>query len=253
MNNENEREKIINKVENYLRDYKGDDSIYYKQLKESYEEYKELKSPDKVTNDIYVKHLNELCEYIKERKNANRTITLLVMFSIFIIVISTFTTYKYYNLSTDLKKNIVKHNGSTSLNVHFNDSLNFDANKLSDIAHFKDLAPMTFSIVASSKDNSDVTVHYDIYLIEQNDGIPEGAKISKDAFLYNVNSDTRESGVKALKDATNKGDKLLIFSGETKANVEENIELRMWIDSNTDIDYINKKYKFKIFVDGYVV
>ncbi|MCH5167590.1 MAG: hypothetical protein J1F35_06865 [Erysipelotrichales bacterium] len=249
----NEREKIINKVEECLRNYKGDDSIYYKQLKESFEEYKSLKKPDQVTNDIYVKHLNELCDYIKERKNANRTITILIIFSIFIIGISAFTSYKYYNLTSDLKENIIKHNGSTSLNVHFNNSLNFDANKLSDIEHFKDLAPMTFSILATNKDNDDVMVHYDVYLIEQNDDIPEENKITKEAFLYNVNSDTRESGVKALKDATSKNDKLLIFSGETKTNIEENIEIRMWIDSNTNLDYINKKYKFKIYVDGYVV
>lgn len=248
-----DKEKILLKVEEYLKKYKGDDSIYYEQLKSSYEEYKVLNLPDKVTNDLYIKHLNELCEFIKNRKNANSTIIMLIIFSLLIIGIASFTTYKYYTLSSDLKKNIFKHNGSTSINVNFNNSLNFNANTLSDLESYKNLTPLSFTILASNKDYDDLKVHYDVYLIEQNDNIPEGSLITKDAFLYNVNSSIRESGPKALKDATIKNNKLLIFSGEVTTNVEEEIELRMWIDSNTNIDYLNKKYKFKIYVDGYVV
>lgn len=249
----NNKEKILKKVEDYLKKYKGDTSKYYEQLVKSYNEYKKLDLKDDKNNDLYIKHLDELCEYIKERKNANKTITLLVIFSIFIIGLSIFITYKYYNLSTDLRNNIFKHNGSTSLNVHFDSSFGFDANKLSDIENFKDLTPLTFTILASNKKKNDIKVHYDVYLVEQNDDIKDEDKISREAFLYNVNSDIKESGVKSLKDATIKNGKMLIFSGETMVNTEEKLELRMWIDSNTELDYINKKYKFKIYVDGYVV
>lgn len=249
----NNKEKILRKVEDYLKKYKGDTSIYYEQLVKSYNEYKTMDLKEDKNNDLYIKHLDELCEYIKERRNANKTITLLVLFSIFIIGLSIFITYKYYNLSADLKNNIFKHNGSTSLNVYFDSSIGFDANKLSDIENFKDLTPLSFTILASNKKHNDIKVHYDVYLVEQNDDIIDEGKISREAFLYNVNSDDKESGVKALKDATIKNGRLLIFSGETMTNVEEKLELRMWIDSNTELDYINKKYKFKIYVDGYVV
>lgn len=248
-----EKEKILAKVKTYLDKYKGDDSIYYKQLESSYEEYQKLELSDKVTNDLFIKHLNELCDFIKSRKHANRTIMVLVIFSCFIIGLSLFSTFKYYNLSTDLKKNILKHNGSTSLNLVFNNTLNFNANTLSDRESYMNLEPLEFTLIASNKDNDDVEVHYDVYLVEDNGDLPEDKILSKDAFLYNVSSDSKESGVKALKDATVKDKKMLIFSGKTKTNEEEKIDLRMWIDSNTNLDYINKKYKFKIYVDGYVI
>lgn len=248
-----EKKKILLKVEKCLKSYKSDNSIYYQQLVSSYNEYKNMDTTDEVINDLYIKHLTELCEYIKERKNANITITMLILFSIFIVGIASFTTYKYYSLNNDLKNNLIKHNGRTSLNVHFNDSTNFNANTLSDIEHYMDLIPLSFSVLATNKDNMEAKVHYDVYLVEQNDDIDPNIKITKDVFLYNINTKSRESGVKALKNATMENGRILIFSGETLTNKEEEFELRMWIDSDTKYDYINKKYKFKIIVDGYVI
>lgn len=50
---------ILDKVELYLEQYKDDNSIYYQELKKSYNEYKHIDLKDKVTNDLYIKHLNE--------------------------------------------------------------------------------------------------------------------------------------------------------------------------------------------------
>lgn len=247
------KEVTLKKVETYLEKYKDDTSIYYEELKKSYKEYKDIDLKDKVTNDLYIKHLNELCDFIKSKKNANRTMFMLITSSIFIIILCCFTTVKYYQLAHDLESNVLFRNGSTSLSVNYSNVENFDANTLSDDANFRYLEPLTLTLLAHDKSNKQKLFHYDVYLIEQNEDIPSENILSKDAFLYNVSSRNKESGVKGLKNATMKKNRMLIFSGEMPTNEEEQIDLRMWIDSNTDVDYINKKYKFKLFVEGYVL
>lgn len=248
----NEKEQILTKALNYLNEYK-DESVYYKELKRAYEEYQTLVTNDPVTNELFVKHINDLCDFLKKRKNANTTITCLVFFIILIVALTSFTAVKYYNLSSDLKRNIVNHNGSTSLNVQFNNPERFEANKLSDMANYMSLDPLTFTILVTNKNDLDLKVHYDVYLIEENSEVIEDNLISRDAFVYYINSSNRESGIKTLKDTTEVKGKLLLFSGEVNTNKEELVSLRMWIDSNTNVDYLNKKYKFKLYVDGYVI
>lgn len=248
-----EKEKILNKAHEFLVNYEGDESVYYQELKRAYEEYKKLELSDEVTNELFKKHINDLCDFLNKRKNANATITCLITFIVLIIFLTSFTAIKYYNLSEDLKRSIINHNGSTSLNVEYNNVENFQANKLSDETNFMNLDPLSFSIIATNKDNLDLRVHYDVYLIEENDDIPASDVLTKEAFLYHVNSSSRQSGIKSLGTATKTKNKLLIFSGEVATNTRETIDLRMWIDSNTTLDYINKKYKFKLYVDGYVI
>ncbi len=72
------KESVLRKSESYLEKYKDDNSIYYKELKKSFKEYKNIELKDKVTNDLYIKHLNELCEFIKSKKNANKIIFALI-------------------------------------------------------------------------------------------------------------------------------------------------------------------------------
>lgn len=247
------KENVLRKTENYLEKYKDDNSIYYKELKKSYIEYKNVELKDKVTNDLYIKHLNELCEFIKSKKNASKIIFALITSCIFIIIISCFTTYKYYELANNIENNVLLKNGSTYLTVNYGNSENFDANTLSDESNFKNLEPLTLTILASNKENNQKMFHYDIYLIEQNENLSSEEILSKDAFLYNVNTSKKESGIKALRNATVNKDRLLIYSGEMLTNQEEEIDFRLWIDSNTNLDYINKKYKFKLLVEGYVI
>lgn len=247
-----QKENTLKKVESYLKKYKDDKSIYYEELKKSYKEYKNLDIND-INNELYIKHLNELCDFIKSKKNASKIIFMLVTSSIFIIILCIFTSVKYYQLSHDLESNVLFRNGKTSLSVNYSNVENFDANTLSDDGNFKNLEPLTVTLLANNKEKKTRMFHYDIYLVEQNEDIDSSNKLSKDAFLYNVSSSTKESGIKGLKNATIKKDKMLIFSGEMPTNKEENIDLRMWIDSNTDIDYTNKKYKFKLMVEGYII
>ena len=66
-------------------------------------------------------------------------------------------------------------------------------------------------------------------------------------------NDGESENLKSLKNATVNKNRLLIYSGEMLTNQEEEIDLRLWIDSNTDLDYMSKKFKFKLFVEGYVI
>ncbi|MCX4248942.1 MAG: hypothetical protein OSJ65_04175 [Bacilli bacterium] len=247
------KESVLRKSESYLEKYKDDNSIYYKELKKSFKEYKNIELKDKVTNDLYIKHLNELCEFIKSKKNANKIIFALITSCVFIIIISCFTTYKYYELAHNIENNVLFKNGSTYLTVNYGNFDNFDANTLSDVSSYKNLEPLTLTILASNRENKQKRFHYDVYLIEENQGLQSESVLSKDALLYNVNTTKKESGIKSLKNATVNKNRLLIYSGEMLTNQEEEIDLRLWIDSNTDLDYMSKKFKFKLFVEGYVI
>ena len=96
-------------------------------------------------------------------------------------------------------------------------------------------------------------MHYDIYLVEDNSSIDESQIIPRDTFLYHIESDYIDNGIKYLGNCIEDGNKIRIFSGTIKANENIEVRLRMWLDSNSKNDYTNKKYRFKIFVDGYVV
>lgn len=247
------KENTLRRASIYLEKYKDDKSIYYDELKKSYKEYKNLDLKDKVTNDLYLNHLNELCDFIKSKKHANKIMFMLVSFSIFIIILCCFTTYKYYELSNSLASNVLFKNTRVSLSVNYSNTENFDANTLSNDSSYKDLEPLTLSLYAHNKSDKKELFHYDVYLIEQNENVPEENILSKDAFLYNVTTKNKESGIKSLKYSTLNKNRLLIYSGEMFTNEEEELNIRMWIDSQTELDYINKKYKFKLFVEGYLV
>lgn len=250
MNKKNQ--KILTKAHECLNKYSTDNSIYYKELKKSVKEYKELELTDKITNDLYVEHITQLCDFIKKKNRANLLISLMVMFSIFIVLLASYSTYKYYSLSSEIKSNVFNNSHSTSLIVNYKNIEGFSANTLANEEDYLNLTPLTISVLAKNENNKSQKFHYDIYIIEDNDGISPENLLSKDALLYSVQSGTKDSGIKNLKKASLIKDKLLIFSGEVTTNVEEYIDIRMWIDSTTNIDYINKKYKFKIYVDGYL-
>lgn len=245
-------QKVLIKAEEYLKKYSDDDSVYYKELKKSLKEYKELELTDKITNDLYVEHINQLCEFIKQKNRANVLISLMVMFSIFIVLLASYSTYKYFSLSSEMKDHLLVNNNAISLIVNYKNIEGFNANTLSSEDNYMSLSPLTLSVLAKSKSEKQQKFHYDVYIIEDNSEIPDNYLISKDAFVYNVLSTSKDNGIKLLKDASEVNDKILIFSGETTTNIEESVNIRMWIDANTNVDYTNKLYKFKIYVDGYL-
>lgn len=250
MNKKNQ--KVLTKADECLHKYSTDNSVYYKELKKSVKEYRELDLTDKITNDLYVEHISQLCDFIKKKNRANILISLMVMFSIFIVLLASYSTYKYYNLSSDIKKNVLNNDRSISLIVNYTNIEGFNANTLASEEDYLNLNPLTLSIIAKSENPKSRKFHYDVYIIEDNNDVMASSLLSKDTLVYNVKSNSKDGGIKQLKNASIIKDKMLIFSGEVTTNVEENIDIRMWIDSKTNLDYKNKKYKFKIYVDGYL-
>ena len=244
---------ILIKAEKTLTSCKNEDSIYIKELRQSYKEYKSLKTIDKTTNDLYIEHINKLCELIKIKHNANKSLVLMIIVFMVMFIMTTFSTYKYYDISKNLKNNIIKNNKISSLIVEYESLNNFNALSLSDISEYQDLIPLTLSVEAKTKDNSNRKMHYNVYIIEKNDGIKKDNIISRDYFLFNVKTNDKDSGIKYLDKATISNGKLLLFSKDIYSDEKDNIEIRMWIDKNKKQNFLNKRYNFTIYVDGYEV
>lgn len=237
------------RAESIINKYKNDDSIYYRELVKTYKEYKRINNKDSIKNELYVSHINDLCNLIMEGKKSNITIFLMIIILVIALGLSGYSTYKFIDISNNLNKNIIKVNKANSLIVKFNNLDNFNALVLSDVANYTKLKPLSLNLVNHSVDERDM--HYDIYIVEDNSSMDKEMIIPRDTFLYHVESDSVDNGIKYLGNCIEEGDKLRIFSGTIKANESIDIKLRMWLDSNSQNDYTNKKYRFKIFVDGY--
>lgn len=234
-------------VKEYLVKYKDSNSIYYQELKKSYEEFVHIK--DSTTKELYIKHLEELCELLKSQKNASKTITMLTIFSLFIVILATFITIKYNELAASIKDNIPSKASSTTLSVNYENTDRFTANNISDEYHYLNLEPLIIKIFPYNKSGKQNNFHYDVYLIEENESLPKESILGKESLFYHVKVNNKESTIKQLKNATLNDKGILIYSGETLTNKEESINLRMWNKNN--LDSLNKNYKFKLFIEGY--
>ena len=242
---------VLLRAESIINKYKNDDSIYYRELVKTYKEYKKSTNNDSVRNELYVSHINDLCNLIIEGKKSNITIFLMILILVIALGLSGYSTYKFIDISNNLNKNIIKVNKANSLIVKFENLDNFNALVLSDVSNYKKLKPLTLNLLNHSVDEKDM--HYDVYLVEENSSIDDDMIIPRDTFLYHVESDSIDNGIKYLGNCIEDGNKIRIFSGTIKANEMIDIKLRMWLDSSSKNDYTNKKYRFKIFVDGYTL
>ena len=246
------KKRIIKKANKLLIDYKDEQSFYYKELNKSLTEYNESKLMDKETNDLYLKHINELCELMIEKKHANFIILAAIIVFLGISYMAINSSLKYYNASSELNKSIKKANRRVSMLVAYKDLENFNAVNLSDNESFMDLNPLSLSVVSTSEDKEQFPVKYNIYLIPQNDDLYEDEVIDESLFMYNVSAEDDNSGIKSMKDCFVKNDKILLYSGEMLSNSKENIDIRMWINNSNNNDTLNKKYRFKLYVEGEV-
>lgn len=239
-------EKTIKRAENILNSYPNEDTIYYKELKKSLSEYKKLVNKDKTTNDLYIKHLNDLSNIIMDSKNSNRIIMSLILVLLVMFFLTSFSTVKYYQMSKAFNKGL--NNSKASLVVNYDNLKNFDVFSLSTISDYKELEPLIINLSTMDKTNSNI--HYDVYIIEQNDDIEPENLLNRNEFLYNAQSSNKDSGIKDLKNNVIKDNKILIFSGEFNALNEEIVEIRMWLAENNK-ENINKTYRYKLYVEGY--
>lgn len=240
-------EKIIKRVQNIIAKFPNDDTVYYKELKKSYDEYQKLANIDKTTKDLYLNHLNNLASIITDSKNSSKIIASLVVILLAMFFLTSYSTVKYYQMSKAF--NMGANNSKSSLVVNYDNLKNFDAYTLSSISDYKEIEPLIINLSAMDKSNN--IIHYDVYIIEQNDNVSPDKLLDRELFLYNVKSTAKDSGIKDLKNNTKKDDKILIYSSEFNALKEETLEIRMWLDNNAK-DYINKTYRYKLYVEGYI-
>ncbi len=245
------KSNILLRAEGIINKYKNDDSIYYRELVKAYKEYKKSNNNDSVRDELYLSHINDLCNLIIEGKRSNLTIFLMLFMLTIALGLSGYSTYKFIDISNNLNNSIIKANKANSLVVNYKNLDDFNALILSDITNYTKLKPLKLNLLNHSLDNKNM--HYDIYIIEDNSLLDESMVIPKDTFLYNIESNTQNNGIRNLGNCYQEGNKIRIFSGTIKANEEVKINLRMWLDSSSKNDYTNKKYRFKIFVDGYVI
>ena len=59
---------VLLRAESIINKYKNDDSIYYRELVKTYKEYKKSTNNDSIRNELYVSHINDLCNLIIEGK-----------------------------------------------------------------------------------------------------------------------------------------------------------------------------------------
>ena len=207
---------------------------------------------DKETNNLYLKHIEELCELMIEKKHANFILIAAVIVFLGISYMAINSSLKYYNASNALNQSIIKANRRVSMLVAYKDLENFNAVNLSDNESFMNLKPLSLSVVSTSMDNEQFPVKYNIYLIPQNDDLSDDEIIDENLFYYHINTDNGGSDIKSMKDCFVKNNKILLYSGEMLSNSKENIDIRMWINNSNKVDYLNKKYRFKLFVEGEV-
>lgn len=240
-------EKTIKRAQNIIAKFPNDDTVYYKELKKSYEEYQNLVNIDKTTKDLYLNHINDLTNIIMDSKNSNRIIISLIIVLFAMFFLTSYSTIKYYQMSKVFNKG--KSNINTSLVVNYDNLKNFDAYTLSSMSDYKDIEPLIINL--SSMEKSNDIIHYNVYIIEQNDEVAPEKLLNREVFLYNVKSTSKDSGIKDLKNNIIKDGKILIYSGDFNAENEEKVEIRMWLDSNIK-DYLNKTYRYKLYVEGYI-
>ena len=78
--------------------------------------------------------------------------------------------------------------------------------------------------------------------------------LNKSDFNYDIHVNDGDLGKKDLALQTYYDEnKILLYSGSFKASEVDNIDFRMWLKDKDVNSYINKKYKFKLNVQGYVL
>lgn len=248
------KNKILIRAESIITKYKDDDSKYYRELVKTYKEYKGAIYKDRVKDELYLEHINDLCNLIITKRKASITITIMVIILIITIILTGYSTYKYIDISNNLKNNVLKVNKANSLIINYKNLDSFNAFTLTDEDNIQELTPLTLNILNRSLNNKDI--HYDIYILEENNNLDYSDIIPRESFLYIVDANNRNSEsskIKRLSDASKKDNKIKLFSGTISNNEEITVNIRMWLDENSNTDYTNKIYRFKIFVDGYVI
>ena len=109
------KDQILSKAQKYLVKYSNSKSKYYEELKNTYNEYKELDNNDLVINKLYSKQINKLCIFVEESENFLSFLITLIIVIIVIISLVSYTTIKILTTQEKVKVVIDLGNGTTSI------------------------------------------------------------------------------------------------------------------------------------------
>ena len=230
------REQILTKAQKYLIKYSNSTSKYYEELKNTYNEYKDLDNTDPVINKLYAKQLNKLCMFVEESENFLSFLVTLIIVIIVIITLVSYTTVKVLNTKEKVKVVIEKANSEVNLNVK---SYTKDFT-LSYAEDYKSLNPIYIELNPHSKDNYNIV--YNIYLeVKEFNGNIDNLK-------YVITIDNNDY-IYSLKDSSIVLDKYLIYTNNMKINDYKKIQLRIY-DTNSEDDL--SVFDYNLSYDAYL-
>ncbi len=238
--------KTLYRAENILNKYINDNSVYYKELHKSYYEFKNIDNLDKTTQDLYITHINKMCDFIVQRRQANILIATMILILIFMITLTSYSTYSYYDLSKNMNQVLLSNKTMSSLIVNYKDMDNLSTKMLINDRDYQSLKPMKIELLNQENDGKESI--YNIYII-----LDESLKDDYKYYSYAINTLKDQTGIKYLKDTQISNNKLLIYSNTLKAQELEEIEIRLWIDKKYKDLVLNKDYKLQIYVDGTII
>ncbi len=239
------REVTLNRVEDVIKSYKEDESKskYYKELKKSYKEFESMQVHTKSIDKLYIKHMNDLCDYLEEKRHFKSiTITMFIVL-ILTVCFTAFTGYRYYIIRTEMVPKIINSNTKVSLEVNYRNMHNFEVQVLDANESYLNFKYLSMDIQAKGDDKD---IQYNVYLIPVN---YNNDSIQLDAFKLNMG----DKEIVTLSNNELVDGKIKVYTGRMNTNDVKTHDIRMWIDDNTNQEYINRNFKFQIYVDGYIL
>ena len=246
--------KIVNKSKKILNDFKDKDNVYYRELSKTFNEYEKIDIFDDDKRFAYLKHLNELNSFLESEKYSN---VLIIFMSLVLFTMCGLTFYsakQYSNLSKQFSDNVILNKDDVSIKVEYLNVENFNALTNLDSDDYSLLDPITIKVSSASKVKNNYTIKYLVFLEEENEDLSNEVVLNKSDFNYDISVNDGDLGMKDLALQTYYDEnKILLYSGSFKASEVDNIDFRMWLKDADINSYINKKYKFKLNIQGYVL
>ena len=237
----------IKRVEFILDKYKRKNDSYMEELRTTYDEYKALVYKDKATINLYVRHMEDLCNIIEESHSGFLTIILMFIILILTSVMSVNFYLRYQEVKDNLDESIIKANAETNMQVTYVNLESFSILQISDEDYISQ-KPITINIKSSSK-NYVGSLVYRVYMVPKNNN---KKIINTDNIKYTLDVSGGNIGINKLSDATKTRDnKILLYEGTMNSNDEVNIDYYMWLDKSAKINQ-DEAFNFIFYIDGYV-
>ena len=246
--------RIVKKSKKILNDFKDKNNVYYRELSKTFNEYEKIDIFDDDKRMAYLKHLNELNGFLDSEKYSNILIFFMSLVLFTMCGLTIYTAKQYSNLSKEFNDNVILNKDDVNIQVEYLNVENFNALTNIESNDYSVLDPITIKVSSTSKVKNNYTVKYLVFLEEENGDLSNEEILNKSDFNYDIHVNDGDLGKKDLALQTYYDEnKILLYSGSFKASEVDNIDFRMWLKDKDVNSYINKKYKFKLNVQGYVL